>query len=459
MNLSNNMQKFIQLRRQFPCFVFENYNITKGLNELKLTFEFSINGNFKFLPELIFPVRNVTSHKKLSDLDIQALVFNIGMIELISYWKATCSPQILIKPHLIDENQINWWKKLYFNGLGEFFYLNGIKTDIDSFIEIKVLSDNELPIQNFNLEEKVIVPIGGGKDSIVSLEILKECGLEITPMVLNMNPSQKRTILEAGFDTSNTFAISRKIDPKLLELNNQGFLNGHTPFSSVLAFTSILTAVINGYKHIALSNESSANESTVVGTHVNHQYSKSFEFESDFRSYVSKYISPDLNYFSFLRPLNELQIAQLFSAKTSYFPVFRSCNVGSKTDEWCCKCPKCLFTFVILSPFVPKENLVNIFSENLLNDIELKPIFEELIGIAPSKPFECVGTITDVNAALVSTVKIHQKDELPNLLKYYKKTDSFNKNKGLNADVLLKEINTEHFLSSSFLSLLKSKLQ
>ena len=459
MKQADRNQTFINLREEYPVFVFESYSIINSPIELKIMFEFSISEKIKFRPELIFPIKNLNPINKLSEIDIRNLVFHIGMVELISYWKAACSPTILIKPHLLNADQINWWKKLYFNGLGEFFHLNGIITDINSFAEIKSVSDSKLNSQHFELEDKVLVPVGGGKDSIVSIELLKGSNLNLTPLVLNMNPARERTIRNAGFDRTNTIEINRSIDPKLIELNKLGFLNGHTPFSSVLAFTSLLAAVINSYKHIALSNESSANESTVANSEVNHQYSKSYEFESDFRTYVSKYISSDLNYFSFLRPLNELQIASLFSAYKSYFPVFRSCNVGSKTDEWCGKCPKCLFTFIILSPFISEKYLIQIFSKNLLEDKELIPVFDELIGLGSAKPFECVGTLDDVNGALLLTLKKYKKTKLPKLLKHYLQTKVSDSNKNLNTDDLLQILNPTHFLNTHFLSLLKSNLK
>lgn len=459
MKHSDNSQTFIQLRKEYPIFVFENYSVSTYSNILKIEFEFSVGDKIRFNPELAFPIKDVNLKNRLSEIDLRNLIFHIGMIELISYWKATCSPQILIKPFLINVEQILWWKKIYFEGLGEFFYLNGILTDFDSFVEIKSVSENSLSAQNFDLSEKVLVPIGGGKDSIVSLELLKSAGLELSPLVLNMNAARERTIQTAGFEPSGIIEITRNIDPKLLELNNKGYLNGHTPFSALLAFTSLLAAGMNGCKHIALSNESSANESTVAGSNVNHQYSKSFEFESDFRNYVKKYISPDFNYFSFLRPLNELQITKFFAKTKQYFPVFKSCNVGSKTDVWCGKCPKCLFTYIILSPFVNEADLNGIFSKNLLNDIELLNIFNELIGIGPTKPFECVGTLDDVNAALQLILKKNQNQKLPILLESYQKTEAYEKNKALNTDHLLTEINSDHYLNSSFLSILKSQLK
>ena len=168
-------------------------------------------------------------------------------------------------------------------------------------------------------------------------------------------------------DNNHIIEIYRTIDKKLIELNSQGMINGHTPFSAMLAFTSYFVAYLLSKKYIALSNENSANESNVIGEKVNHQYSKSFEFEKDFEEYSNKYLKAPVKYFSFLRPLNELQIAKIFSKHEKYHKTFKSCNVGSKEKEWkwCCNCAKCLFAYTILSPFLYKKKLVDIFGEDM----------------------------------------------------------------------------------------------
>jgi UDP-N-acetyl-alpha-D-muramoyl-L-alanyl-L-glutamate epimerase len=457
-NQSRNHDKYIQLRKENPVFVYDSYRISITPQELKLSFHFSIGEHHKFQPEIIFPKRNIKLTDRLSDIEINKLAFHIGMIELISYWKCCCSPKIIIKANHLSDDQISWWKKIYFNGLGEFFYLNGIEADIENFVEIEIASEDKHPLSNFKLEDKILLPIGGGKDSIVSLELLKQSDSPIIPMALNLNPARERTILNSGFNKSEIVNIKRSIDPELIRLNDDGYLNGHTPFSALLAFTSLLSAVLNNCKYIALSNESSANESTVANSNINHQYSKSFEFETDFRNYVAKYISPDIQYFSFLRPLNELQIGKIFSEFKSYFPVFRSCNVGSKTDVWCGKCPKCLFTYIILSPFIAEEKLNSVFSKNLLDDLKLKPVFDELAGIAAVKPFECVGTVDDVNGALNLSLQKKHFTTLPKLLDYYQHTDKYKSSQQIKSEVLLNDFNDEHYLNDFFISLLKAKL-
>jgi hypothetical protein len=264
--------------------------------------------------------------------------------------------------------------------------------------------------------------------------------------------------MKRGYYYDSVFEINRTIDPLLLELNSHGFLNGHTPFSALLAFSSALAAIMTGRKYIALSNESSANESTVPGSSVNHQYSKSIDFEGDFRWYLKKYIIPDLEYFSFLRPLNELQIARLFSGFPGYFSVFRSCNVGSKTDTWCGQCPKCLFTYIILSPFLDPAQVETMFGKNLLNDTALIPILNELTGVSRTKPFDCIGTIDEVNAALVNLIRKLPENDLPALLNEYKTSEAYIRYQQFDYQSLLGAFNQEHFLPVEYENILRSYL-
>ena len=190
----------------------------------------------------------------------------------------------------------------------------------------------------------------------------------VIPLIMNPRGATIDTITAAGLSMDDVLIINRMFDPALLELNNQGFLNGHTPFSAMLAFYTLMCSVITGFRNIALSNESSASESTIPGTKINHQYSKSLEFETDFRNYYTKYITGGINYFSFLRPLSELQIARIFAELTRYHDVFRSCNAGSKTNSWCGKCPKCMFTHILISAFTNIQEADRIIGSPMLND-------------------------------------------------------------------------------------------
>ena len=400
--------KYNSLRETYQFFRFQRYDYTLENEQLSVKYYFSLDDKYFFTPSFDIPKRKFYNFNNLNNSQLDVILFNIGMIELISYWKLACPKRVYIQPFKLDDNQIGWWKKLYFNGLGEFFYLNGIKENVNDFMEIINESEKSCDKINIQLQESTLVPVGGGKDSVVTLELLKN-KMPIIPLIINPRGATTECVSTAGFSEEQVAVIKRTLDPTMLKMNNEGFLNGHTPFSAMLAFYTLLIGFLTNSKYIALSNESSANEPTVPDTEVNHQYSKSVAFENDFRNYVNEYISSDIQYFSFLRPINELQIASLFAKNKDYYKVFKSCNVGSKTDSWCGKCPKCLFTYIIMSPFISEEELKDIFGKNLLNDNDLLPILKQLKGEAEVKPFECVGTIEEVNACIEFSQKA--KDE------------------------------------------------
>lgn len=415
----NNNEKYKQLRKEYPDFIFESYSIAESTEGFNITYHFSIPNLVEFHPVIKVPKKGA----KLIDEFTKNLVFHIGLVELISYWKSTCSPNIIIKAGFLNQEQLNWFKKLYYYGLGELFFVNKIENDIDDFVDIKCEAEAIfIPKPDYN-GVGCMIPIGGGKDSNVTLELLKNDYANNDCFIINPKPVIIECAKIGGYSDEKTLIVERIIDKQLIDLNNKSFINGHTPFSALIAFVSYLTAYLNNKKYIVLSNEASANEETVIGTDVNHQYSKTYEFENDFYNYTNKYFAIDIKYFSLLRPLSEFQIAMLFSDYEKYHLAFKSCNVGSKKNpwNWCCNCPKCLFVFIILSPFLYKDKLEEIFGEDLYQKEELLKVFIELTGRASTKPFECVGTYSEVRYAITLVIdKLLKNDQdLPYLLKYY----------------------------------------
>lgn len=418
---SKKQNLFEHFRRTHPEFTYNRYSCDLIDNKLLVKFYFNIGEKYFFSPEHILPLPPGFEEKKLENSLFRNIIFNLGMVEAISYWKSACPPRVVINAGTLREEQLGFWKKLFLHGLGEFFYVNGIEPGDEP---LHFVQNNGIVFQRALLPDDrsdgVLVPVGGGKDSVVTLEVLSRQH-KCIPYIMNPREASIRSAQLAGYSESDVLSSERSIDPVIIDMNNKGFLNGHTPFSALLAFTAVLLACLHGYTEIALSNESSANEPSIPGTKINHQYSKSLEFENDFREYLAKYITADVNYYSFLRPLNELQIAGLFSKFPAHHESFRSCNAGSKTNSWCGNCPKCLFTFIVLSPFISHKRLVSIFGQDLLNDGSLIPLLDKLTGNAAEKPFDCVGTVNEVNLAMRYLVSVYgDADGLAVLLKYYR---------------------------------------
>lgn len=412
--LADRMEDYLRFREEHPEFVYENYQYKNCGDHLEIVYDFRIPGLAEFHPT--WSIARLDGAVQADPETLDELVFSLGMVELVSYWKAACPPRVRVEGRTLTPEQVRWWKKLYFHGLGEFFYTNGIDAG-DDFMEIVCAEGATASRRPAKIpapaegQPRVLIPVGGGKDSAVTIELLRDAA-ERYCYIINPRQATRDTVTAAGLE-GRAVVARRTIDPALLELNRQGFLNGHTPFSAVVAFSSVIAACINGLRYVALSNESSANESTVAGSTVNHQYSKSFEFEQDFIRYEKDHIGSGVQYFSLLRPLSEYQIAKLFAGLKPYHPIFRSCNAGSKADIWCGKCPKCLFVYIILSPFLSQEELRAIFGKEMLNDPTLAETFEKLTGILPEKPFECVGSRDEVHTALQAALRRYRAAGLP----------------------------------------------
>ena len=398
-------------------FIYHGYTIKKNSFE----YHFSMD-EYKFRP------RWTCTLPIVEDVVLHELVFNLGMVELISYWKSACPPIVEVRCGKLDEWQIEWWKKLYRNGLGEFFYVNNIVPHGDFMTIIPTDEQHEgrgnscMGNVSYNSRELsgALIPVGGGKDSIVTLELLRDSMNYHHCYIVGDIKRAYDSAKVAGYPDSQIIKVNRTIDPTLIELNKKGYLNGHTPFSAIIAFSSMIFAYLSGKKYIVLSNESSANEGNISNSEINHQYSKSTEFERNFRDYVNHIDSGELTlpcYFSLLRPWNELQITKKFTQFPKYFPVFQSCNAGTKSNTWCCKCAKCLYVYIMLSAFVDDITLNNIFGENMLENPNLSSMLDALVSPEYDKPFECVGTREEVNFALAAALK--KRTNPPFLLKEY----------------------------------------
>jgi len=420
-------EKFESFRQQYKEFIYKDYHIDVQDDSVTLTFDFEVPGLCEFHPSNKIRTTNLKVLNNPTSEIAKRIAFSLGMVELISYWKPMCPPVTKVLCGELSEEDVLWWKQLYFGGLGEFFYTNNIETSFEEFMTIECDSPKAVAYENVNESQEwqsaglKIIPVGGGKDSNVTMELTKSMAEKVFCFTVNDQPAREESAKCAGYSDDKIIRTYRTLDQNMLKLNKEGFLNGHTPFSAIVAFLSAYCAYLIGADHIVLSNESSANESNIEGMSVNHQYSKSYEFEHNFYNYFADYVGVPIKYFSLLRAFNELQIAKQFCKTDKYLKVFRSCNAGSKKNVWCCNCAKCLFVYIIISPFLSSSKMVEIFGENLFERADLKDIFDGLVGFSPVKPFECVGTHIEINAALLKTVEnyLENGEKLPFLLEYY----------------------------------------
>ncbi|MBF0461093.1 MAG: endonuclease domain-containing protein [Magnetococcales bacterium] len=330
---------------------------------------------------------------------------NIHRMLGISYYKACCPPEIVLHGEPMSDREADFWEQVYTNGLGEFFYRNGLDPRGRVRFPRQGGRDPEPIAVPVPATEQVLLMIGGGKDAAVAHEIIQEAKVPMALFSLGSAPWIKRLAAALG---GSHWVVGRHLDPKLFALNAAGAYNGHIPISACIAFIGTLVALVGGYRAVVASNERTASYGNLVwhGMEINHQWSKGLAFERAFQQRQREQLLQGPEYFSLLRPLSELAICGLFARRLRYFNCFTSCNANfqlrdtGQTPRWCGTCPKCLFVYLMLAPHLSQARLHTIFGLDLLADAANLPLLEELAGVQGHKPFECVGTPEEVLAAL-----------------------------------------------------------
>lgn len=320
----------------------------------------------------------------------------------MSYYKLKAPKTIDLTTLNLSETDRSLVQDVYENGLGEFYTRNNLKRfgQIDYRFAPALTPDNDL-----DWPKQALVLIGGGKDSLVSVDLLARAGIPFTPFAVN--PKGPIVTSTKQIEQPPLF-VRRHLSPTLFELNGQsGYYNGHVPSTAINSAIASLVAALYGYNEIILSNERSASEGNVTydGREVNHQHSKSYDFEQLLAKSFIAASDGQLGYFSLLRPFSEVRIGQLFARTEKFDRDFSSCNENFRQHQdgpkrWCTNCPKCHFVSLILAPFMSPERLTNIVGKNVLSDSSKLGAFRELSGLTGHKPWECVGEILEAAASL-----------------------------------------------------------
>lgn len=317
-----------------------------------------------------------------------------------SYYK-TAAPDAVVVDGELSPAESAFHLRLYDDGLREFAVTNGLPVPRP----VTMSSDGEpdrppAVAAGSPTRRRVIVPVGGGKDSLVAVESLRPFGPRL--FAVDPHPLVEELARRAGLEL---LVARRTLSPELERLNRLGARNGHVPITAIVSLIAVLGAVVWDYDTVAMAVERSASEETVTveGVPVNHQYSKSLEFERLLRELVRTSIDPGLLYGSVLRPYSELAIGRAFARLGQYHDAFCSCNAvfrrsGGGSDGWCGDCAKCRFVALVLAPFLSRDSLSTIMGADLLGDPDQVPGFAALMS-AEDKPFECVGERREAAAA------------------------------------------------------------
>jgi UDP-N-acetyl-alpha-D-muramoyl-L-alanyl-L-glutamate epimerase len=339
----------------------------------------------------------------------QAAARLVFLLAGVSYYKTAAPPVIDLGQTALTAAELDFLREFYLQGLGEFAYRNTL--DLTSLrIEADSADARATSLAAPTGSARPLVPFGGGIDSIVVIEHVRQMG-DAALFIVNRPADRFAAIEEPAAVTGlPVVRAEREIDPQLLRSAELGFLNGHVPVTGILSAIALLAGALTGRDAVVMSNEWSASIPTLryQGRPVNHQYSKSAGFEAAFRGVLAGTAAEMPEYFSWLRDRTELWVGREFAGLEPYHASFRSCNKafytdpGRRLDHWCGQCDKCCFIDLILAPFMPADALRRIFTQTPepLDDPALAGKFRALLG-AGAKPFECVGEVNECRAAVL----------------------------------------------------------
>lgn len=419
-------------RDSFQCFHIFRAELRQEVNTVHL--HYSLDDKMQFEEVLSFPAQVQRAWSEIPETERNAFLDALSLVGGMSYYKAACPPEIVLEGVELSEQAAAFWTEVYRKGLGEFLAVNQLPFSRIAQVPATVGSIKKIAPTEKEICTEILclVLLGGGKDSITSARLLQEAHLSFRFMTLGEHP----IFLETAevLDSEPPLTVLRQLSPRIHELNAGGYYNGHVPFSAYLAVVSTLLARLAGYTHVVASNEASAEEGNVLhdAVFVNHQYSKTLEFERSFQEYLGQEVSGSVSYFSLLRPFTEPEIVATFAEKAkAAFSVFSSCNRNFRlatsarpSSRWCGKCPKCAFTYMMLSPHLDESELRSIFGANLWEDEGLLPVFRELLGLAGHKPWECVGTAEECRNAVFAVVKKYNDTKIVPLPQILRQLDS-----------------------------------
>jgi UDP-N-acetyl-alpha-D-muramoyl-L-alanyl-L-glutamate epimerase len=376
----------------------------------RVTLHYALDDELLFEEQFELPLAGELGVPERARLD--GLLSLLHWVAGVSYFKMAAPLGIAYEGGAPGPAAVALLEALYSEGLGEFAYTNSLpelprpRFPVDP-VKAANGSEERAPARL----DRVLVPVGGGKDSAVALEILRRsAGRDVTLFSIGDAPPIARTAAVAGLPH---LIARRRLDPKLSELNSLGALNGHIPITAIVSCVALLTAALHGFDAVAMANERSASSGNLSwdGIEVNHQFSKGLRAERLLGDAVAEVQAGEegqagVSIFSVLRPASELAIARAFAQMERYHGAFTSCNAIFRLDpalraaSWCCDCPKCRFVFLVLAPFSTPEHLREIFGRDLLDEDGQFEGFALLMASGGHKPFECVGEEQESLAAL-----------------------------------------------------------
>ena len=417
-----------RLREEYPVFRIEGARAVPGPSGVTLEFAFAA-GDLRFRPVVELAGLRPDEAGRVVTATAQRMIRALAIVEAFSYWKALCSPVIEVALPAPDAAELDWWQAFWPGAMGEFFYRNQIDYTAPGFLVIQGPAGGAAASAGAGgpggpgtagdaQAGPPLVLFSGGKDSLALARIVSANAGAAPVDFFLYNPGERLRGLAGSLASGGRLVeVRRTILPELLRLNAADHPNGHTPFSAYLAFAAMLTGYLRGSGPVMAGNSRSDDEPNVrsyLGRPVNHQWTKSYEFETALRSYRDRWLPSAPGYSSPLRPLYEVQVIASLAGDVDAYLRTASCN-QVRGGGWCRSCAKCAWVFLATAALFSHDLAIRKTGGDMFADPALAGVYQEMAGLTGVKPFECTGSEDEVRAAIQAVGRARSPDAYPAL--------------------------------------------
>ena len=211
---------------------------------------------------------------------LESALFLAFIVIGTSYYKASPTTSVKIKQDLTPF-QADFFNKIYQEGLSQYAFENNLtRNDLAHFTSSDITPSSH---STFTKEQSLVL-LSGGKDSLLSTEIIRESHEPFRVMFITSQKSYPAIIDEFN----NPIIVRRHIDKE--NLKQAGGLNGHVPVSLITESLGLIQAILIGASklEIGIGKEGLEPHAKIQDLAVNHQWSKTVEAQTLMKEYIKK---------------------------------------------------------------------------------------------------------------------------------------------------------------------------
>jgi UDP-N-acetyl-alpha-D-muramoyl-L-alanyl-L-glutamate epimerase len=260
-------------------------------------------------------------------------------------------------------------------------------------------------------DPELLLLCGGGKDSLVSMRLLEQAGIDYDAFVYSHStygPGERQHRLVDALlahrhprRVHRAWVLDDAVDAPVAAAYPEFRIRRVVAAETVSSYwTALPVALQHGFTEVALGITRSTDEHNLVwdetGEAINYLWGMSAAAEELLGAYIQRQLVANLTTFHLLRPIYDINVFSLLRRDLDAVPSTHSC---AQHKPWCGRCAKCVYVWMNYAAWLPPETVAATVPVNLFDLPANRPILRKMLGLESHKPTDCVGTVSEARLA------------------------------------------------------------